>query len=67
MGEMRGGHSTQEGLDNTTKPNKGRIGFTLLSTCELKPYHAKIETRNLEEIPYSSRIVPKGVLDDEGP
>ena len=34
---------------------------------KLRSYHDEIETRNQEEIPYSSRIVPRGLSVAEGP
>ena len=34
---------------------------------QLRSYPDEIETRNREEIPYSSRIVPRGLSVAEGP
>ena len=34
---------------------------------QLRSYHDEIETWNREEIPYSLRIVPRGILVAEGP
>ena len=34
---------------------------------QLRSYRDEIETRNREEIPYSSRIVPRGLSVAEGP
>ena len=34
---------------------------------QLRSYHDEIETRNREEIPYSSRIAPRGLSVAEGP
>ena len=34
---------------------------------QLRPYRDEIETRNREEIPYSSQIAPRGLSVAEGP
>ena len=49
-------------LSHYRKYKEGRkeLGFTSLSTA-YRSYRDEIETRNREEIPYSSQIVPRGL------
>ena len=45
---------------NVTLKKEGR-NWVLRRFQQLRSYHDEIETRNWEEIPYSSRIVPRGL------
>ena len=47
-------------------PGKGR-NWVLRRFQQLRSYHDEIETRNREEIPYSLRIVPRGLSVAERP
>ena len=46
---------------------KEGISRVLRRFQQLRSYRDEIETRNREEIPYSSRIVPRGFSVAEGP
>ena len=50
----------------TERVKEGR-NWVLRSFQQLRSYRDEIETRNREEIPYSSRIVPRGLSVAEGP
>ena len=48
------------------KMKEGR-NWVLRRFQQLRSYHDEIETRNREEIPYSSRVVPRGLSVAERP
>ena len=71
-------HSTSQGQIDLSIPEKwkGLISkegrkegrnWVLSRFQQLRSYRDEIETRNLEEIPYSSRIFPMGLSVAEGP
>ena len=53
-------------MDVTCGRKEGR-NWVLRRFQQLRSYRDEIKTRNREEIPYSSRIVPRGLSVAEGP
>ena len=51
---------------STQTEKEGRNGF-LNHFQQLRSYPKEIETQNWEEIPFSSRIVPRGLSVAKGP
>ena len=59
-------HSRSSSSPKTGQWREGR-NWVLRRFQQLRSYRDEIETRNREEIPYSSGIVPRGLSAAEGP
>ena len=60
-------HCPSPGLDSISALDTWRREGKRFNVAFTRSFSDEIETRNREEIPFSSRIVPRGLLVAEGP